>query len=423
MKKDLKEQKGITLIALIISIIILLILAMVSIRLLINGGIITRAENATNQYEIAQEKEKIALGYSEYQMSKYTGGATSLSVDGATVTPDGTGWKVEFAETGNAYKLYPDGTIEISDGNTIVAWDGTTKTEVAEIDNKYYIANASELAWFANEVNTGSNLFEGKEVILTADIDLGNQEWTPIGAITSTGGYNLFGGTTGATFNGNGHVIKNIKVTNCSLPAAGFFVATINATIKNLGIESGSIEGLAVSSIDEGVSTKCTQIGGILGVAMGNVTIESCFNRGVNLSYDTNGHAFGAAGIVSGNMGILTITNCYNTATSDRKGEASFSGILSQNLSGATVTITNYYNIGDVQGNGTVKTGIYGGNEGTVNNIQNCYAVSFIEGTAETVEGITIKENLEAMRDISLGDAFKTNATDKNSGCPILSWE
>ena len=43
----LKNNKGITLVALIITIIVLLILAIVSIRLVMNGGIIDRAEKGT----------------------------------------------------------------------------------------------------------------------------------------------------------------------------------------------------------------------------------------------------------------------------------------------------------------------------------------------------------------------------------------
>ena len=51
MKGKLKQTKGITLIALIITIIILLILAVVSIRLVVNNGILGKAEHAVNKYQ------------------------------------------------------------------------------------------------------------------------------------------------------------------------------------------------------------------------------------------------------------------------------------------------------------------------------------------------------------------------------------
>lgn len=55
--KRLKSNNGITLIALIITIIVLLILAMVSIKLIWDGGIIAHAKNAVNKYEEAQRNE------------------------------------------------------------------------------------------------------------------------------------------------------------------------------------------------------------------------------------------------------------------------------------------------------------------------------------------------------------------------------
>lgn len=57
-----KKQQGITLIALIVTIVVLLILAGVSISLIINrNGIISKAEGAKQKTEIANEKEKINL--------------------------------------------------------------------------------------------------------------------------------------------------------------------------------------------------------------------------------------------------------------------------------------------------------------------------------------------------------------------------
>ena len=69
LKKEQRETKrkqanGITLIALVITIIVLLILAGVSIAMLTGeNGILTQAQNASKQTEIAEEKEQIALAY------------------------------------------------------------------------------------------------------------------------------------------------------------------------------------------------------------------------------------------------------------------------------------------------------------------------------------------------------------------------
>ena len=58
----MKETKGITLIALIITIIVLLILAGVALATLTGeGSIIQNAENAVAQYNNSVEKEQLAL--------------------------------------------------------------------------------------------------------------------------------------------------------------------------------------------------------------------------------------------------------------------------------------------------------------------------------------------------------------------------
>lgn len=72
--KNLKSNKAITLVALVITIIILLILAMVSINLVLNEGIIKRAQNAVNAYNSAQTNELKQLNYIENKVGKYDAG-------------------------------------------------------------------------------------------------------------------------------------------------------------------------------------------------------------------------------------------------------------------------------------------------------------------------------------------------------------
>ena len=64
-------NKGITLIALVITIIVLLILAGVSIAMLTGeNGVLTKATEAKDQTEIAQEKEEIAMAYAASKANK-----------------------------------------------------------------------------------------------------------------------------------------------------------------------------------------------------------------------------------------------------------------------------------------------------------------------------------------------------------------
>ena len=62
MKESLRRQEGITLIALIITIIILVILAAVSIRAVYEMGIVGYAINGTQQYAERAKEENEMLG-------------------------------------------------------------------------------------------------------------------------------------------------------------------------------------------------------------------------------------------------------------------------------------------------------------------------------------------------------------------------
>ena len=66
--EKLREKQGITLIALVVTIVVLLILAGVSIAMLTgDNGVLTQAQNAKNRTEEAQrEEENILTGYENY---------------------------------------------------------------------------------------------------------------------------------------------------------------------------------------------------------------------------------------------------------------------------------------------------------------------------------------------------------------------
>ena len=57
----LKKEKGITLIALIITRIVMLILVGVTINVALNGGLFTKAEEAAEQTQLASEKEQLMM--------------------------------------------------------------------------------------------------------------------------------------------------------------------------------------------------------------------------------------------------------------------------------------------------------------------------------------------------------------------------
>ena len=67
----MKQQKGITLVALVITIIILLILAGISIATLQGSGLFSNTKEAKNASENAQIEENSTLNDYQYQMNTY----------------------------------------------------------------------------------------------------------------------------------------------------------------------------------------------------------------------------------------------------------------------------------------------------------------------------------------------------------------
>ncbi len=76
MKKTLKNARGITLVALVITIIILLILATISIQSLTNTGLFKNAEKAREETNKAIENQEKRLNEYEDELNKYVSGTT-----------------------------------------------------------------------------------------------------------------------------------------------------------------------------------------------------------------------------------------------------------------------------------------------------------------------------------------------------------
>ena len=123
MRNSVKKQNGITLIALVVTIIVLIILAGVSIAMLVGeNGIITQAQRAAQETEIKGDEEKIRLAMSAAQIENngnsniekddleialLENGTKSIVVD----NEDGTR-NIIFLDSKKIYKLNNDETIE-----------------------------------------------------------------------------------------------------------------------------------------------------------------------------------------------------------------------------------------------------------------------------------------------------------------------
>ncbi len=117
MKLNLKERKGITLIALVITIIVLLILAGVSIAMLTGqNGILTQAQNAktTSEYKSAEEKVKLAIMAARSQSETGTLDADKLIAEiannyGGTASKTDNGFPVNATVDGKNFYIDQDG--------------------------------------------------------------------------------------------------------------------------------------------------------------------------------------------------------------------------------------------------------------------------------------------------------------------------
>ena len=128
MKLNLKERKGITLIALVITIIVLLILAGVSIAMLTGqNGILTQAQNAktTNENKSAEEKVKLAIMAARSQSETGALDADKLIAE-ITNNYGGTASKTDNGFPVNATV---DGKTFIVDGDGNVGGNGSTETK------------------------------------------------------------------------------------------------------------------------------------------------------------------------------------------------------------------------------------------------------------------------------------------------------
>ena len=476
-KQKLQEKnRGITLIALVITIIVLLILAGVSIAMLTGeNGILAQATNAREKTTKAEEEEKV-------QMSVM---GSSISDGGLVEMIDETSFKQELQ---NQFGNQSLDIVTNGDGSFIVTVEETQRKyyvnddkTVINSDNIIEISTAEELANFRDDVNSG-NSYEGKAVLLTSDITL-SENWTPIGLVTDdTNSANLDIQANKAfkgIFDGCNHTISNLQIDSTE-GYQGLFGLVIDGTIRDItiaedsSVKGGSRSGVVVGTL-YGLSGKVYNCinnadaqfsgagGGIVGGLIGQHTVSNCKNYGTITAQGSVGGIVGASNgyggwatpfeqyshkiINCGNYGSITrdngeycggivgyfngeILNCFNKG--DIQGSIRYTGGIAGNIAGS---IENSYNLNDVSGQNYVA-GILGVTASPIGaSTTNCYSLGEISGTDEFVDEIIGGRNGLKNPEIvncytkndtftasDLGDAFKED-TGENGGYPMLYWE
>ena len=132
MKKT-KELKGITLIALVITIVILLILAGISISAITNQGLFEKAKEAKEKTEVAQKDEEEKMQGYESVIDQYTGKIPEGLKVGSTVTysPSGTyNWQAKYCSSEKT-----EGTDDVTLNSASGQSYNITKWKVLSIEN------------------------------------------------------------------------------------------------------------------------------------------------------------------------------------------------------------------------------------------------------------------------------------------------
>ena len=223
-------------------------------------------------------------------------------------------------------------------------WDGSIATNFgggsgSEAD-PYLIYTGAQLAYLAYNTNRGTSYY-GLYFRLMNNIDLSGILWTPIGK----GTLNTNQITTGAfagIFDGNYHVIANLKITNTTTSYTGLF-GVVTGTVKNLGIQGAT----NVTSVSSEAHT-----GSVAGL-LNSGRIENCYAIDCNFSSSAT-----MTSMVGGIVGLIDddsiVLNCY--ATGELKGNGYSGGIFGATFSGNSV-IRNCYFVGTLRNTGNVGSG------------------------------------------------------------------
>lgn len=280
-------------------------------------------------------------------------GKIVLSKDGVTdlsITSDTSGFCAFYGllSTDTTYTATVTSTQEtISESKFIQVVDQITSD--SDIPTGY------TAIYTADDLNNIRNNLYGK-YILMADIDLSSiTNWVPIGTSSSS-----FRGT----FDGNGHVIKNLNIDKTS-NYTGLFGYTSGAKIQNLGLENVNVKGSDYT-------------GGLVGYS-NNTNIYNCYVSG---SVQGNEYTGMLVGYFESGYIAFTHTSgnveSSGTSTGGSVGEFS-SGMIEKSFSEVNVKTTFVYP------NGVLWAEYIGGLIGVLSSgtVANCYSTGSLTGRHE----------------------------------------
>ena len=376
-KYNLKNGYGITLIALVVTIVVLLILAGISVSMLTGqNGILNRASEAKEKTSLSQKQEKTNLANMEELINEKIAGKSIEQVNDAN-----------------------PGVLE------------------QESENVYVINSIEDLVFFSYDVRNG-NTYEGKTVKLGTSLvfnsvksysdafrtDYGKygyngelrilltsgEGFRPIGTIKYTEAEVNNENTFTGIFDGNNEAIFNLKIDReitydsedyeeYNLGLFGYNMGTIkNTTIKNCNINVKKVSGNcnvfagAVAGRNIGDINNCSVSGNVSSNFMtGGITgrnklnIESSNNE-ANIYGETRG-----GGISADGMEDAKFVKCSNLGEIVSKGDVA-------GISCGGILIEESFNKGKIYTNSSTTCFAYG--IGNANDIRYCYNLGEVYG-------------------------------------------
>ena len=268
-----------------------------------------------------------------------------------------------------------------------------------EPDTRWYSANpkashftistADELAGLAAVVNGTwkgkRDGFQHKTIALAADIDLSAYpNWVPIGSgHLIPGRYSEFRGT----FDGHGHIVRNLSINRPDASHQGLFGLVYAAEVMNIGVENVNIKG-------------GEYVGGVAGSIDSNSGISNCYSTG----------AVGGSRAVGGIVGSVgagsTVFYCYSLA--EVAGEGDQAGGIAGHIYEGKVSAC--YSTGRVSG-AHEAGGIAGAVK--IGSVVHCAALNpQVKGWGESTTGRVagyISDKLRATAIDSLGESILAN--------------
>lgn len=195
--------------------------------------------------------------------------------------------------------------LTLDSATTVKIWNDIEPAALQGMGSVYdpfLIGSAEELATLAWYINNADSLdtdydFDYADVKLTADIDLKNIQWIPIGNYQNQCNIRLDGGF---------HKIKNLTIKTLAFDTSndyhGLFGYCSGGSVSNFGIEGGEINTYARYS------------GAVVGYGY-DLTVSGCFSD-INVTNKyTGGYSGGIAGGINCSYGPKVLLNCTNSGS------------------------------------------------------------------------------------------------------------